>query len=195
MRRVSGQETVAFPPAGGHQTVESIRCGPNDGMRRVADPGRDQRADDFRFRHSCVLFAGQEHEFPAPVRAATRHDRHGPGGIAEHHRHVLEIRCQDHTGEVGKGASSFDLRVHDQPGLLELEIIERDPEDAADRASAAVGAEHPPRHHGTAIPEEESHVVSPLLESHYLDTETEGDIGITMQTGASVSSSSGWKKK
>jgi hypothetical protein len=107
----------------------------------VLHPRLDQSGDRLGLHHRGIILTGQQHEFPAAVVAAPRHDG-GAARIAHHHRQALQIGGAG-TPLIGGSDRALDLGIDDQPGFLEIQIVERDAQRLAHRAARAVTGDDP----------------------------------------------------
>jgi hypothetical protein len=151
MRGIARQKDIPHLPLMRHQPVEAIGRGAHDLMRHALHPWLDQRRDGFGLHHRTVILAGQQHELPAAMVAATGHHRGGAFGIAHHHRQALQIGSGRHAADRGEADRALDLGIDHQPGFLEIEIVERDAQGLAHRAARSVAGDHPAGRQGLVL--------------------------------------------
>src|SRR3954462_13418241 len=131
MRGIASEKNAAPLPLLGDQPMETVGGGADDATAYILHVRRDQRSDERRLHHLRVVLARQQHELPAAMIAAARHQRRWTLRIAQHHREMLQVRIRRHTGEIRKVDRSVDLGIDNQPGLLETKIGEADAERLA----------------------------------------------------------------
>jgi hypothetical protein len=83
----------------------------------VLHPRLDQSGDRLGLHHRGIILTGQQHEFPAPVIAAPRHDGRRAARIAHHHRQALQVGGCGHAAD-GEADRALDLGIDDQPGFF-----------------------------------------------------------------------------
>ena len=126
VRRVAREQYAPNAPAFGHQAVEAIdRLALDRRMLRDA-PRLQQSRDDIVVEHGGRLLARKQHELPA--MASGRHvDASGRT------RRIAELEV-----DGGQQVRGVDEGVDDQPGLVELQVIEWNFKRLANRARRAV---------------------------------------------------------
>jgi hypothetical protein len=172
VRCIAGEKDATHLPALGNQPVETVGRRANDPVLHTFEPGAHQSRHGFRPHHRVIVFPRQQHELPATMIAAAGNNRRGTRRVAHHDRESLQFCAGGHARQRRKLDRSVHLRIHDEPRLIEVEIIEPHVEQLAHGASRAVAADDPARPHSprlTATPRMQRDALGVLHERLDLD--------------------------
>lgn len=102
------------------KSVETVRCGADNGVWGIAYPWTHHLRHTFRLCHFRIVLTGKQHEFPPAVIATARYDGSRAIGIALHQRQILQIGLCGNPGIFGKLYRAMNLGVDDQPRFLKI---------------------------------------------------------------------------